>query len=1601
MAQVVCQVRARPGRVSFIWSEGKAYFPPYHLDGPKATELAQLGEQARQLLGQIAGTLETEAGPRGLALAGLGQRLFRLVLENGEVESWLARLNAASAVDSLEVLGDHEILPWHVLYGMEPDSTSFGAGGTGWGQFWGMRYNLAAGRRASPVRAVRLLEEPAVLTVVDPSFRDGLPEGLRQRFPEFIAANHLALIESLPDLEQKLRVQIPDLLFFFCRSDGDALLLSGARLTAAGLEELLRQGTAGVMSCNQCLAFVNASSDPAQRPGILASQLSGLGLGGLLMTESAVPAEVAATLGLDFLAGFLFQGEPAGRLLQQLRKRHGPRGLAYANLCPPRIRVAWQTDNGAENRAQVPAEGVGGAQPEPLPDWPYRPLLPYDREDRALFVGREEETAQVAALLDTPGTRIVVVHGQSGVGKSSLLRAGVLPYLEEEAVGYLALRDRSDAEEGSDDQPVIAVRATNDLAGQLALALAAFVARPWTITTPVGGTVTVDLPALVRQATQLQVVDADALRAALAADPALLGRLLSVLAEGLPWEPVLLIEQGEEILTLARKHDDAENQRVGLAMLRQAALNPGQGKVLMALRTEYYGSLINRLHARDGALGAISDFLLTVPDEESMLAAALRPTVNEPVPFSIEIPFARYRFQFEDGLAAKIVREVRDVAATEQESPLSLLQVVCAQLAELVHGRPDRVIREADRKNLGGVQGATSRLVENLIRTLQQGSPATGPTRKPSHRAKYLADFHDILKSDSMVTAVASRSLKYLTDFFRFGGSKIARETSAVLSKLYQLQPDGTVTRNLVSEDQLTVGARDPDTVTALIDRGSDEDVALFETFWLGPPGGQKRHVSLSCDALAPVIARWDREEKVRREHGRKVTIDWLWIVVPLGLLVVVLGWYWYQGRANLQQNQAKHERELGQKLKELQEYQRAIDADTWLLYLSHMAQAEEAWQQKDLVGLRQLLLSHRESPRTEKDPRGFEWYHLWLLADRSRATLFGHPGRANGVALSTDGKLVASGGADGLVHVWNAGDGSLQREFAGHSGPVHAVAFAENGSSLASGGEDGNVFLWRLGENKKDKGSPVSLKGHAGPIHAIVFLGSKKIASAGQDGTIKLWDVGKEKARQSLNAPAPILALAAPRQGGLLASASKDGTILLWDPSDGKKLAELGRQPGPVHALSFDSKGKTLAAGGQVPGDHGPRGLVTFWDVGNRKEKQGKLLVDAPVLCVAFSADGSILATGGKDKAVRLWDVSRGKEKDIFRGHLGWVSTLAYSEDGKTLVSGSYDSTVKLWAPENPGARQILNGLKGGAAGVAISPDDRYVASAGQDGGIRLWKADTGQLVRTLKGQHGPAVAVAFALKDRQIILAAAHRGGEKQEGTIVVWDAEKGEILHTLEDNLSGVTCLALVLDGSRLAAGGAGKEILVWELEKGKVTRKLTGQDAGTKSLAFSSSGRFLASGDARGQIRVWQTDAGNVRSELTGFVFPIRHGEAVTALAFAPDEKELVSGSLDGTVKRWDRAEGKLAATMRGHAGPVLAIAFSPGGDTVVTGGADRTVRLWTLGGEQRFQFPGHAGAVTGVAFSSDRGLLASASQDGVVRLWRAAPVESERAHGQEE
>ncbi len=274
-------------------------------------------------------------------------------------------------------------------------------------------------------------------------------------------------------------------------------------------------------------------------------------------------------------------------------------------------------------------------------------------------------------------------------------------------------------------------------------------------------------------------------------------------------------------------------------------------------------------------------------------------------------------------------------------------------------------------------------------------------------------------------------------------------------------------------------------------------------------------------------------------------------------------------------------------------------------------------------------------------------------------------------LAFSPDGQLLAAGGEDHTIGLWQFRTGDLLRTLEGHTSRIRSVSFSPDGYFLAAGGEDKTVRLWHV-ERGKLIYTQSMFNSHA---ECLAFSpDGRLLASGGWGGVIDLWQVTEGYLHKVASLPTGFVhSIAFSPDGQTLAAGCYDGTIRLWNVSERCLVRTLEGYPNFVHSVTFSPDGQRLAAGGGSP-------TILIW-----RMRDGRLLDTLEghtnfVHSVAFSRDGQLLASGSEDKTVRLWRVSDGSLLHVLYEHTSGVMTVAFGPDGQTLASGSRDTKLRLW---------------------------------------------------------------------------------------------------------------------------------------------------------------------------------------------------------------------------------------------------------------------------------------------------------------------------------
>ncbi|MBD2049589.1 caspase family protein [Leptolyngbya sp. FACHB-60] len=532
----------------------------------------------------------------------------------------------------------------------------------------------------------------------------------------------------------------------------------------------------------------------------------------------------------------------------------------------------------------------------------------------------------------------------------------------------------------------------------------------------------------------------------------------------------------------------------------------------------------------------------------------------------------------------------------------------------------------------------------------------------------------------------------------------------------------------------------------------------------------------------------------------------------------------------------------------------------------------------------------------------------------------------------------------------------------------IRDFKFSPNGQYLASGGYDGDVKLWRT------DGTVVALPDNQdeGGVGQLTFSpDGQYLASGGDsDGDVKLWRTdGTAVALPDNQHEGGVWQLTFSPDGQYLASGGADGDVKLWR-TDGTAVALPDNQhEGEVRQLTFSPDGQYLASGG-ADGD------VKLWRTDSTVVALPDNQHEGEVRQLTFSPDGQYLASGGADGDVKLWRTDGTVVALPDNQHEGGVWQLTFSPDGQYLASGGADGDVKLWRTDSTVVALPDNQHEEEVGQLTFSPDGQYLASGGySDGGVKLWRTD-GTAVALPDNQHGGVGQLTFS-PDGQYLTSG------NSDGVVKLWRTDGTAVALPNNQHEGGVWQLTFSPDGQYLASGGDSDGVVkLWRTDGTAVALPDNQHESGVGQLTFSPDGQYLASGGSDGDVKLWRTDG-------TAVALPDnQHESGVGQLTFSPDGQYLASRGADGDVKLWRTDGTAVALPNNQHEGEVWQLTFSPDGQYLASGGADGDVKLWrTDGTAVALPDNQHEGGVWQLTFSPDGQYLASGGADGDVKLWR--------------
>lgn len=576
-----------------------------------------------------------------------------------------------------------------------------------------------------------------------------------------------------------------------------------------------------------------------------------------------------------------------------------------------------------------------------------------------------------------------------------------------------------------------------------------------------------------------------------------------------------------------------------------------------------------------------------------------------------------------------------------------------------------------------------------------------------------------------------------------------------------------------------------------------------------------------------------------------------------------------------------------------------------------------------------------------------------------------GHWADVESVGFSFDGKMLATGGKDFQIKLWDIATGQEVRTLVGHLREVAALAFSPDGKLLASvGKEEEKIRLWNVATGAE-------LKTFSGPTEARILFSpdSQFLAVGSSEGSIRLWNANDGVEVQTFQTDADgedVTSLAFSPDGKMLASIEPGEAIKLWEVPTGKRLGIIPLDQGSDGLVVFGSDSTTLWSFGS--------GVIKQWNALSGTEISSVTVIADKSYSfekIALSFEGKFFAGAKSYDDFSLFNVATGRESDVAgvspKGES--IKSLSFSPDGATLAIGDDVGGVTLWDVANNKKLNTLEGSSFPGLGVAFKPDGKAVATASGDKTVKVWNITDSSLT-VLEGHEQSVSTVAFSPDGRTLASAS-------EDDTVKLWDLSTNTERRTINVG-ADVEGVAFSPNGATLAS--LSSDVQLWDIGTGVELRKFSLSDEAGFMISFSPDGQLLACGDGQ-TVKIWNVNTGYELHTLKA------HSGKVDSVVFSPDGKTLASSSEDRTVKIWDPITGAQLKTFSGHTAPIHALAFSPDGKTLASSGVDMTIRLWDAATGSELKKIVLVSDIPGlVVFSPDGRTLVSGSLTGRTYLW---------------
>lgn len=1154
---------------------------------------------------------------------------------------------------------------------------------------------------------------------------------------------------------------------------------------------------------------------------------------------------------------------------------------------------------------------------------PYQGLKRFNFKDRDRFFGRDKLIARLFEAVNRSGLSLIL--GASGSGKSSIVRAGLIPELKQ-SLGSKKFHDF--------------------------------------IFTPNQDPFDSLYRCLRNEEKDYSFSKAEA-EIALEAKADTLPQLISTLRKNDErW--LIFVDQFEELFTICPNQDKRKNFISGLVQIAKS--ENSSVRILLAMRSDFLEQF-----SFYPALGAIAN------QNNIHLVTEMYP---DELRQAIEQPAAKHGVVFEEGLVEQIIKEVEG-----QKGCLPLLQFTLDLLWESecrttgADGRPgieDRILNKKSYAALEGVRGALQKRVNEIYDNLNQDEKAA--------TKQVFVKLVNIVDTDSGSRSVSRRAYRdeFVGESVENTLNKFIEERLLVSSSDYRGQEKAKVDNEHPRKKSNTVEIAHEillsswETLKYWLEQ---EKEAIILKNWLTNETRrwQKILMKNECRAKEELLKGTQLDTAV--EFRNKDAFRNLGGLSEQEEGFIYASVEWRDRQAELERERKLKELEAVVALTTEQErnqiLNQALDqaqvtiADAkkerrkiihrGLIVLAGITIVTIAASLAALVASQKLIVAQRSTQLEQLGNSTRRQFHSGELESLLSAMRSGQ--ELKSLVKDTD-SLQEYPTVSPLSTLQYILDNIYEQNyFNSKQGAIKSVSFNPKTQLIATGGVDGTVQIRNLSGKLL-----VNWEAHQSAVNYLGFsFDGKQVVTAGVDGTVQIRDLSGSLLKKWVAHPeGGINYLSISSDGQTITTAGGDGSIRLWN-SSGSKLAQWQAVDGNngVIGIALNPIKQQIVSSGDIDG------TVKLWDFSGKQLIQFNTSKDQPVLSVSFSPNGEFIATAGTDGIGKVWDLS-GKQqlpqlKAQLKGHQGLITSISFSPNGQYLVTTGADATVRIWDMSGQEIN-LLRGHQGQVWSASFSRDSQRLVSVGGDGITRLWNLENKPIVQIQKNQSD-INSVSFNPRKPQIAAVG-------DDGMVRIWGLS-GELLSEWEARRGRLFSISISPDGQQVVVSGDNNRVRIWSIS-GEQGTLLEGHQGSVKSVSFSPNGHYIVTAGADGTARIWKV-SGQEIALLKG------HEGEVTSAKFSPDSRLIATTGSDSNVRLWNLA-GQEQKKLSGHKSRVNSVSFSPDGQQIATAGTDGTVFIWDITGKQKLKFYTYQTAVNSISFSPDGQRIATAGADSTVKFW---------------